>query len=147
METRTDTLTPGSATRPGGNTPQAGPDFLGVTPQAQQGKGGEKGCNGMKLRLFVLEQFLEEATNPVAICDTWKSTPIGVYHIYLTLTARWRRNPNVIVEYREYLCDDMDKRAKNERFKKAEKRVEEVRKAVSERYELLEGVFLTGEEE
>ena len=122
MEARTDTLTPGSATRPGGNTPQAQGHFLGVTPALGQGKGGVT-----SLEIFNLEDFLRYATSPVAICyEVYTHYGMREYRVVLTALARF--GP-VVLAYRERYARDLDGKSEEEHRRLGEETFKKLKEA------------------
>lgn len=80
------------------------------------------------MEIFKLEDFLRNATSPVAICyEVFTRHAIREYRIALTALARF--GPVVLV-YRERYGRDLDKQTDEERKKRGNETFEKLKKAV-----------------
>jgi len=83
----------------------------------------------LKLRLFEVEEFLEQARPPVAVAKKVRYHGTAPVEHYVVLTARWKEDPSVIVYYEEFVAgcalEDEVKRKLKERSEALIRRLEE----------------------
>jgi len=97
------------------------------------------------LNLFNLEEFMEMAKSPVAICIETKpveymggETRFTIPHLYIKLSSI--TSDNYIIIYREHIGQELG--LSEEKRKKAEERIHELKELLKERFlKVVDGVW------
>ena len=93
----------------------------------------------LKLRLLLLEDFIREAKGPVALCYVEKTIPPGIRVGYARATARWARDPGIVVYYEEEVYNMLGPGRDEENRRKAQERLDEIKALLAKHFTVLMG--------
>jgi len=100
----------------------------------------------MKLKLFSLEDFINQATSPVAIATRVKTKVVDneffsgklfIQHYYVVLTSRWKKDLKVVVVYEEHIGGPAEMHIEE----KIKEKVKELEEKLITKFEVLDGTF------